>query len=69
MICNVITNDERMAQIDKLDNLLTTHETEYHYLCKILFRLEIDGTIASVYHIPNVARKVLDTFLMFRIPN
>jgi hypothetical protein len=22
-----------------------------------------------VYHIPNVARKVLDTFLMFRIPN
>ncbi|OGT08940.1 MAG: hypothetical protein A2X78_00095 [Gammaproteobacteria bacterium GWE2_37_16] len=64
-----IDTDERVATIKKLDSLLVNHESEYHYLCKLLFECESDGTIAKIYHIPNVARKVLETFLMFRVPN
>jgi len=59
----------RTAFISELDKELRDHESEYHYLFKVLYTFETDGSIASVYHIPNVARKVLDTFLMFRVPN
>ncbi|MEQ1500531.1 MAG: AAA family ATPase [Parcubacteria group bacterium] len=59
----------RTAFISELDKELREHESEYHYLFKVLYTFETDGSIASVYHIPNVARKVLDTFLMFRVPN
>ncbi len=61
--------DGRTAFISKLDKELREHESEYHYLFKVLYTFETDGSIASVYHIPNVARKVLDTFLTFRVPN
>ncbi len=72
MIKNSYVNNERIAKIDKIDSLLTKHETEYHYLCKQLFDFredsEDDKLIQDVYHIPNIGRKVLETFLMFRIP-
>lgn len=60
---------EREAYIAELDPELKRHESEYHYLVKLLLEFESDGTIASVYHIPTIARKVLETFLMFRVPN
>lgn len=63
------TTNGRTAFISGLDKELKDHESEYHYLFKVLYTFETDGSIASVYHIPNVARKVLDTFLMFRVPN
>ena len=62
-------SDNRVAFISKLDKELKDHESEYHYLFKILYTFKTDGSIASVYHIPNIARKVLDTFLMFRVPS
>lgn len=62
-----VTNG-RTAFISELDKELRKHESEYHYLFKLLYKFETDGSIASVYHIPNIARKVLDTFLMFRVP-
>lgn len=63
------TINGRTAFISKLDKELQDHESEYHYLFKVLYTFETDGSIATVYHIPNIARKVLDTFLMFRVPN
>ena len=60
---------ERAASIDALDKLLEKHESEYHYLFKRLYTFEDDGTLESVYDVPNIARKVLDTFLMFRVPS
>ncbi len=69
MINNVILHWERVAEIQKLDPLLMNHESEYHYLFKKLLDFESDGTIASVYPMPNIARKVLETFLMFMVPN
>lgn len=63
------TTSGRTAFIAELDKELKDYESEYHYLFKVLYTFETDGSIASVYHIPNIARKVLETFLMFRVPN
>jgi wobble nucleotide-excising tRNase len=60
---------DRVASLETLDRLLYEHESEYHYLFKLLYTFQGNGTIESVYHVPNIARKLLDTFLMFRVPN
>jgi wobble nucleotide-excising tRNase len=61
--------DARDASICKLDKLLVDHPSEYHYLFKVLISFKSDGTIANSYHVPNVARKVLETFLDFYAPS
>lgn len=64
----------RIALLDELDPLLRDYESEYHYLFKKLADFKKDtvvsalGTIEAVYHYPNVARKVLECFLSFRVP-
>jgi wobble nucleotide-excising tRNase len=69
MINHNIINGERNVQIVELDKLLRNHQSEYHYLCKKIFEYSSDGTIETAYQISNIARKVLETFLMFFIPN
>jgi wobble nucleotide-excising tRNase len=69
MIKNKDVSDERVAFLDELDKDLQDFESEYNYLFNLIYKFQSDGTIASVYHMPNIARKVLDTFLMFRVPN
>ena len=59
----------RSARIVPLDQLLIDHATEYHYLFKVLHNFQSDGTILSCYHVPNIARKVLETFLEFHLPS
>lgn len=59
----------RCAIVTTLDKLLQEHESEYHYLFKRLYTFQSDGTIMSVYDMPNIARKVLESFLMFRVPS
>jgi wobble nucleotide-excising tRNase len=59
----------RNARLERLDNLLVDHPTEYHYLFKVLHNFKSDGTILNAYHIPNIARKVLETFLDFHVPS
>lgn len=58
----------RQSTIVGLDNALVDHPTEYHFLFKTLSSFKGDGTIAGCYHIPNVTRKVLETFLDFFVP-
>jgi wobble nucleotide-excising tRNase len=67
LICHSDANG-RQSRIVGLDRALIDHPTEYHFLFKILATFQGDGTIASCYHIPNVARKVLETFLDFFVP-
>jgi len=73
MIKNYYQNDQRLAKIDIIDKFLTGFHTEYEYLFNILLTFNKnnteDKTIGDVYHIPNIGRKVLETFLMFRVPN
>lgn len=59
----------RSARIAPLDQLLIDHATEYHYLFKVLYNFQSDGTVLGCYHVPNVARKVLETFLDFHLPS
>jgi len=71
MIKNNFPSNTRCAYIDKMDKELAEYESEYHYLFKLLKELKIeqDDSIAKAYPIPNIARKVWDTFLMFSVPN
>ncbi|MEO5361485.1 MAG: AAA family ATPase [Nitrospirota bacterium] len=69
MLKNYYNINQRQAYIDNMDIELSTYESEYHYLFKILKEFKSNGTIAQAYPIPNIARKVLETFLMFRVPN
>lgn len=69
MIKNLRNNDKRIATLAVLDKLLKNYNTEYQYLFKILYKFTPDGTLDSVYHLPNIARKVLDNFLMIMYPD
>ena len=69
MIKNLYTNGKRIAVLDKLDDLLQNYQSEYQYLFKTLYCFSSDGTIESVYNLPNIARKVLDNFLMIMVPD
>jgi wobble nucleotide-excising tRNase len=64
-----IANEPALSDIKPLDSLLIKHSSEYQYLFKMLHQFESDGTIMSCYHIPNMARKVLETFLEFHVPS
>lgn len=63
------SDGSRKAFLDKLDTDLQKYESEYHYLFNMIYNYQSDGTIANAYKMPNIARKVLDNFLMFRIPS
>lgn len=69
MMKNCCDNNGRCAYLDNMDKELLKYESEYHYLFKIIYEFESDGTIGQSYPIPNIARKVLDTFLLFRVPS
>lgn len=68
LLCEVDEYGKRFAKIMKLDNELLYNENEYSFLFKTLYKFESDGTISNSYHIPNIARKVLETFLDFHYP-
>lgn len=64
-------DNNRVAIIEKLDELLKGYDTEYQYLFKLLFDFASSNacTIEEVYHFPNISRKVLEYFLRIAIPN
>lgn len=71
MISNQVVGGVRRASIEPMDRELCDYESEYHYLFKTLKRMRQDqnGTLAQAYPVPNIARKVWETFLMFRVPD
>lgn len=68
MIICAEADDQRAARLAELDKMLIDHPTEYNFLFKMLYSFKSDGKIANCYHIPNVTRKVLETFLDFYAP-
>lgn len=71
MIKNRFIDGRRSAFIDALDPTLEKLDSEYQYLFKCLKDLEKaqDGTIAAAYAVPNMARKLWDSFLLYRVPS
>jgi wobble nucleotide-excising tRNase len=61
----------RSSTLMPLDPLLEQYESEYHYLFACVLRAVQAGPGADLegsYHLPNVARRLLETFLAFRRP-
>jgi len=62
---------QRCASICQLDPLLEEYESEYHYLFACIYRAassDATGTLEQKYLLPNMARRLLESFLGFRRP-
>lgn len=61
----------RKATLDRLDPMLRKFESEYHYLFKIVHRAHRDGLtdFQQAFPLPNLSRRLLESFLAFRYPN
>ncbi len=61
--CSSTSATQRETTIKPLDSVLLNNKSEFTYLVKILTEFKSDGTISNSYPIPNIVRKVLETFL------
>jgi wobble nucleotide-excising tRNase len=55
-----------------IDRLLEEYESEYHYLFACVHRawtMPTSAGLEAYYHIPNVARRLLESFLAFKVPD
>lgn len=67
-----LVDGERSSKIEGLDPFLQDHESEYHYLFKrVLEATQIPGDLPlqSYYELPNLARRLLESFLAFKVPD
>ena len=69
MVKNKIDGGSRCAYIAPLDPLLANYHSEYHYLFSLLLNFKEDASLEQIYLFPNIGRKVLETFLAFKIPS
>jgi wobble nucleotide-excising tRNase len=64
--------ENRKSALVGLDPLLKDYESEYHYLFKCVHseanRTDGQATLGVSYPMPNLARRVLEAFLAFRVP-
>jgi wobble nucleotide-excising tRNase len=71
LVCR-LENGKRVSTISKLDSLLHKYESEYHYLFSLVYNAaysESENNLQQNYCLPNIARRLLETFLAFRIPS
>lgn len=61
--CTMTHETSRETDIRPLDKVLLQNKNEFAYLLKELINFESDGSIETAYPIPNIIRKVLETFL------
>jgi hypothetical protein len=64
--------DKRRSKLVACDKLLTNYESEYHYLFSLVENTSNDpGTdeLEKYYSMPNVARRLLESFMAFRKPS
>ena len=72
MLTSNVNGGNRSSAITKLDSLLHEYESEYHYLFSLVFEAansEEDADLQQNYHLPNIARRLLESFLAFRQPS
>lgn len=62
----------RRGSVGAIDPLLEQYESEYHYLFKLVHseanKQASGGSLEVYYGMPNVARRLLESFLAFRYP-
>ena len=72
MLSEVTPAESRRTTVSRLDPLLEEYESEYHYLFSLVYReakRASTESLESSYYLPNVARRLLETFLAFRLPH
>ena len=72
MLATNYVDGARTASLGVLDPFLHQYESEYHYLFKCVHEQAHKPAVAgleSYYEIPNIARRLLETFLAFRVPD
>ena len=72
MLVTDYTDGRRAASLQALDPFLHQYESEYHYLFKRIheeaYKAVVPG-LEAYYAIPNIARRLLESFLAFRVPD
>lgn len=71
MINCVYDGTKRASIIAPLDKLLREFEAEYHYLFWTVHETSQDqqaNDLEAYYHLPNIARRLLEAFISFRYP-
>lgn len=71
MLVTGYTDGRRAASLQALDPFLHQYESEYHYLFKRVYEEALKPVVPSLetyYAIPNIARRLLESFLAFRVP-
>lgn len=69
LVRNQTTNGSASA-ITALPKLLEKHESDYHYLFKRIYDVaHLVGEPDDPYPLPNLARRLVETFLTFRYPS
>lgn len=72
MLAADFSNGSRTAVLQPLDPFLHQYESEYHYLFKRVYEeahKPIVQGLETYYAIPNIARRLLESFLAFRVPD
>lgn len=72
MLTSNVNSGNRSSSISKLDSLLYEYESEYHYLFSLVYEAansEKEAGLQQNYHLPNIARRLLESFLAFRQPS
>lgn len=67
-----IKSGKRSSDIGVVDKLLLGYESEYHYLFDLVHKASVTAAtsdLGNFYFMPNVARRVLESFLAFRKPS
>jgi wobble nucleotide-excising tRNase len=69
----MLVDGKRNAVISRIDPLLEEYESEYHFLFRQVHEAAIDATpvteLVQFYGMPNVARRLVETFLAYRFPD
>ncbi|HWO02653.1 MAG TPA: AAA family ATPase, partial [Blastocatellia bacterium] len=72
MLSMCVESEGRSASLRPIDPLLEWYESEYHYLFKRVHqeanRGEAEVLLEEYYGMPNVARRLVESFLAFRYP-
>lgn len=72
MLTSNVIGGNRSSSISKLDSLLHEYESEYHYIFSLVYKAasaEEEAGLQQNYHLPNIARRLLESFLAFRQPS
>ena len=72
LISHIELDGKRAAEITTLDDLLYKYESDYHYMFKLIYEAakcsQRNIPLESYYGLPNVARRLIESFLAFRYP-